>query len=194
MSNMFSGKKDKKIPQTLSECTRADDTVSNLHIWSERLENWGQVLFVILIIVGIISTISATIEMADVDEDLVFSTLIGSAASWSLYAFIEYCAYHVLALLISALASITQHTIITANVALFEATKDAKDSYATASSREDEGAENNQTKPKDEPFVWSFVNETTAVAAGENNIRCTNCRCIQFKGNTVCRQCGAKFI
>jgi len=123
MADMFTGKSEKQIPETLSECTSPDATASNLHDWSGKLENWGKILFVILIIIGIISTIVDTVNMADINEDMAFVTCITSAIIWALYAFIEYCAYHVLALLISALASITQNTIISANVALYEASQ-----------------------------------------------------------------------
>jgi hypothetical protein len=44
-----------------------------------------------------------------------------------------------------------------------------------------------------EKFVWNPVDETTAIAIGETNIKCTNCHHTQFKGNKVCSQCGAKF-
>ena len=127
MANMFSGKSEKQIPKTLSECTRPDATASNLHHWSEKLENWGQILFALIVVFGIIATIVETVNMVDINEDMAFATAITSAATWALYAFIEYCAYHVLALLISALASITQNTIISANVALYEASKNCTD-------------------------------------------------------------------
>ncbi len=121
MANMFSGKNDKQIPKTLGECTQQDATAANLHYWAERLESWGKILFWVLIIIGFFSTITDTLAAADVNEDMAFVTCISTAISWALYAFIEYCAYHVLALLISSLALITQNTIISANVALYEA-------------------------------------------------------------------------
>ena len=124
MNNMFSGRTEKPIPKNLSECIKPDATTTNLHLWAERLENWGKVLFIILIIVGIISTIADTIEVADsISEDAAVGTCISTAINWGLYAFIEYCVYHVLALLISALASITQNTVVSANVALYEASQ-----------------------------------------------------------------------
>ena len=123
MENMFSKKAKKSIPKNLNECTAPDSTVTNLHFWSERLENWGRIFFGILIIVGIISTIADTAMMAETSDDLVFPTLLTSAVKWGLYAFIEYCAYHALALLISALALITHNTMISANVALLESGK-----------------------------------------------------------------------
>ena len=123
MSNMFSNRTEKQIPQTLNDCVKADATVTNLHIWAERLESLGRYLFGALIVIGVISTIFDGIKTADIDEELVVGAMITSAISWALYAFIEYCAYHVLGLLVSALATITHHTVISANVALLEASQ-----------------------------------------------------------------------
>ncbi len=44
-----------------------------------------------------------------------------------------------------------------------------------------------------EPLVWEAVPETTAIVKGETNIECANCHRVQFKGNTTCVRCGAKF-
>ena len=132
MANMFSGKREKQIPRSLYECTQPDATASNLHLWSERLERWGKFLFWFLIVWGVISAIAASIhteiefygsynqytrERTTFDWDLFVLSLVETG----LYAFLEYCAYHVLALLVSALALITQNSIVSANVALYEA-------------------------------------------------------------------------
>ena len=34
----------------------------------------------------------------------------------------------------------------------------------------------------------------SAISMGEANIKCTNCGRVQFKGNKVCSQCGAKLV
>jgi hypothetical protein len=44
-----------------------------------------------------------------------------------------------------------------------------------------------------EVFTWHSIDATTAIAVGETNIKCTNCHRVQFKGNKICSQCGAKF-
>ena len=44
-----------------------------------------------------------------------------------------------------------------------------------------------------EIFTWHPVDTATATAVGETNIKCMNCHRLQFKGNKVCSQCGAKF-
>ena len=179
MANMFSGKSDKLIPKTLAECTQRDATVTNLHIWAERLESWGQILFVILIIIGIISTITDTVTMADIDEDMAFMTCITSAITWGIYAFIEYCAYHVLALLISALASITQNTIISANVALYEA---SGNTYAENSSQPTTSNSTTTAKP-----IHTLGVRSTLVA---DKWICAHCKTSNSTNYSQCKKCG----
>ena len=132
MANMFSGKSEKRIPRTLTECTQPDATASNLHLWAERLEKWGKILFWFLIAWGVINAVSTSIaeeiEYYGLHNDRISQTtsfdwnlFIVSLVQTGLSAFLEYCAYHVLALLVSALALITQNSIVSANVALYEA-------------------------------------------------------------------------
>ena len=132
MTNMFSNQAEKTIPSSLSECTRSNATADNLHLWSERLEAWGKVLFWILIVYGIVTTIfsSRILEGVILEEySLInYTLLITSIIETVLYSFLEYCAYHVLALLISSLALITQNAIISANVSLYQASKKCSDS------------------------------------------------------------------
>ena len=169
MANMFSGKTDKQIPKTLSDCTKRDYTVANLHSWAERLENWGKTLLVLLITTGIVSTIIEGISIADIDEDLVFITCLSSIMKWGFYAFVEYCLYHVLALLISALASITQNTIITANIALYEA------------------AENEGYKPTD-----SIPSATQAAASAARANTPSSNKIVAENGDIICPKCGTR--
>ena len=181
MSNMFSGKEQKQVPQSLSECTAQDKTATNLHIWAERLEKWGSILFGLLILVGIISTITQTIEVADINEDLAFSACITSLITWGLYAFIEYCAYHALALLVSALASITQNTIITANVALYEASKNEPKAAPV------------QSAPKFSAASFStdsFTPIPKGPAPTANTWVCKNCGTSNKKEYGQCKKCG----
>lgn len=170
MTNMFSNKTEKQIPKTLNDCVKADATVANLHTWAERLERWGKFLFWILIVIGVISTIFDTIDARDrgIDEELFVGVILTSAMSWALYAFIEYCAYHVLALLVSALASITQNTIISANVALLEASQHHKFT---------------ETTPV--PTANASVKKNT-----EPQKKCWACDTVQSAKNRICVKCG----
>ena len=123
MANMFSNKSKKQVPKTFGECIAPDATVSELHSWAESLENWGKTLFKLIIVYGIYSTIRILFTNSSDDEATLILALISSIITWSFYAFVEYIAYHVLALLVSALAYITHNSLISANIALYEASK-----------------------------------------------------------------------
>ncbi|MBR5223524.1 MAG: hypothetical protein IKV81_05120 [Clostridia bacterium] len=144
MANMFSGNQEKKIPKDFKDCYKTDSITKNLWLWCERLEKWGKILFWILIVIGVIDTIMAGINAHQLIEEIgaetveeireasaelgieiptVFEALVNNLLSWTLYSFLEYCAYHILALLIGSLASIVQHTKITANISLYNSAK-----------------------------------------------------------------------
>lgn len=116
---IFSDINEKRIPKTLNECTKPNYTVNELNLWAERVENWGRILLALLIIAGIALTIVEAVSFIDADEDMILPTVISSVIAWGIYAFLAYCAYHIISLLLHALADITHHTMISANVALF---------------------------------------------------------------------------
>ena len=127
MKNLFTGKFQKKVPKTLNDCIEPDGISKNLWNWAEKLENWGYLIFCCIIIYGILSTISTgvttyqTTSIVGEDEATlatVFSVLT-SIFTFGLYAFVEYCIYHAIALLIGALASIVQNTNIYTNLSLY---------------------------------------------------------------------------
>lgn len=196
MANMFSGKKDKHIPTSLAECTREDATVSNLHLWAERLETLGKVLFIILIVVGIIATIAEGITTAEYFEEMessvskyelaaagielpsVLDVVVSSILKWSLFAYLEYCIYHVMALTISALASITQNTMITANVALFGA---YQENAVPAASQ--------QAMPATTPTTASTPNKRFTPAP-PNMWTCRDCGTQNKVEHGQCKKCG----
>ena len=144
MANMFSGNQEKKIPKSFKDCYKADGITQNLWLWCERLEKWGKILFWILIVIGIVDTIiagnnahqlieqigaetveeirEASAEMS-IEIPTVFEAVVNNLLSWTLYSFLEYCAYHILALLVGSLATIVQHTKITANITLYNSAK-----------------------------------------------------------------------
>ncbi len=144
MANMFSGNQEKKIPKDFKECYKTDSITKNLWLWCERLEKWGKILFWILIIIGVTDTIIAGINAHELIEQIgaetveeireasaemgieiptVFEALVNNLLSWTLYSFLEFCAYHILALLVGSLATIVQHTKITANLSLYNSAK-----------------------------------------------------------------------
>ncbi len=128
MANMFSGKSKKQVPKTLDECVQPDRVSTNLWVWAERIEKIGVIVFVFLIVFGIINTISTGIttyrevDAIGIGDEAAVATVLAvftSLFSTALYAFIEFCAYHAIALLIGALASIVQNTNVSANLALY---------------------------------------------------------------------------
>lgn len=153
MANMFWNSSEKTIPKNLDECTQNSAVSNNLWSWAARIETWGKVLFWILVVVGLISSIADSIAFNEVtkhsyysgyytDEKttLAWDVFFTEILEWALYAFIEYCTYHVLALLIGALASLVQNTKISADVALFCASKDCADSLENAEAAADTSA------------------------------------------------------
>lgn len=118
--SIFSNKNSKPIPQTLNDCTKPESVVTTLYDWAVRLKTWGRYLFVALILIGIASTIIQIIPLIDGNEEMILPTLFSSIVIWTLSASIEYFVYHILSILITALASITYNTSVCANVALFE--------------------------------------------------------------------------
>ena len=141
MANMFSGNTKKRIPKSLKECYQTDNVTNNLWLWCERLEKWGLRICIFLAAIGIVTIIYNTIETVKFLDELgidyfeittgaaklgiksVPEVLLENLFLWSLYCFLEYCAYHALALLIGSLASIVQHTKITSDIALYTAAK-----------------------------------------------------------------------
>lgn len=134
MANMFSGNQEKKIPKNFEDCYKSDGITKNLGLWCERLEKLGSVLFWLIIISGIITAIASsfTVSVEEVTHGTYYTwtetetttnfdwdIFVVSIVETALYAFIEYCVYHVLALLIASLASIVQHTKISANISLY---------------------------------------------------------------------------
>lgn len=165
MKNMFSGNTRKAIPRSFNDCTKPDNVSTNLWAWCELLESWGKVFFWIIIIFGVFATINAAIETQNlidiigadnvaqirefyiemgVEIPSMTEAIINSLLQWALYAFLEHCAYHVLALLIGALATITQNTAITANVALYNAHTHVRAEKASAETTSPK-KENNET-------------------------------------------------
>lgn len=129
MLNMFSGNQEKEIPKTFEDCYKTDYVTKNLFGWADRIERWGFFLLILIIIFGIINTIFTgitTYQEVDVlgsSDDATISTILAvltSLFTCALYAFIEYCIFKAISLLINALASIVKNTRITAKVALYK--------------------------------------------------------------------------
>ena len=152
MSNMFSENAKKEIPKKLDECYKQDNVTLNLWKWSAWLEKWGKVALYGIIIIGLILSVAGAISTKEVtygtyytytktETDFNFLYFVTTIVSTVAYAIIEYVAYHILALLVGALADIVQHTRITADVALYNASKHEK--LEDINSKKDEDIKSN---------------------------------------------------
>ena len=127
---------NKKIPKNIEECIKQDLVSKNLWEWCKKLEKWGKILFWVLIIGGLFLSINSSIieeeiivsswvgETTEIRETFSFEIFIPLFLNSILYAFIEYWTYHIITMLIGALASIVQNTTINSNIALYNAAKD----------------------------------------------------------------------
>ena len=167
MNTMFTENLEKEIPKSLNDCYKTDNLTKNLWIWCERIEKVGIIFFRVLIVLGIIISIIGLINDMDYNEDQALPNLITTFTTWGIYAFIEYVSYHVIALLIGSLASIVQHTKITANVALYNCKKQFSDSLNVSKSPAIKKVSLNNTTKNDEPRN-NTIKKTHSI---QNNIR-----------------------
>lgn len=130
MANMFRETAKHKSPVSVEDSVKTDKVISELWSWCSGVETLGMILFVILIIIGIITSIIAGFEpdgtsyYGEVKYKFNFGTFFMNLVDAAICAFIEYCIYHVVALLIGSLASITQHTKATAKLLEYQLSKD----------------------------------------------------------------------
>ena len=121
MSNMFSESKHKKFPRSVRACMETDPVSSGLWDWAATVERYGKFLLVATIILGIILFLSALFSDERGQAGFAFKVILPVTVLVSIG---EYLSYHTIALLICALASITQNTAISANMALYSAKDD----------------------------------------------------------------------
>lgn len=221
MANMFSDHIKKQIPKYMNECLQPDPVSANLWMWSERLEKWGKILFWAIVVFGIITSITAAIVTEDIVSKIgynietktvtsfKFDLLFLSILEFGLYAFLEYCAYHALALLIGALASITQNTNISTNIALYKASKEedvpgivenvapqakpaSKSIFSDA--RQDSYSQvvlaNSNDNTAKTAAQRTAVPKATAIPATENMWTCKNCGTQNKSAHGQCKKCG----
>ena len=117
----------RKVPKSVSSCLEQDNLSQALWQWAQNLENWGRIVCLILVIIGGIMTIYTgtstydDLQYADNGGFLAFIAFVLAALQWGFYAFLEYCLYHALSLLLGALASIVQSNKITSDLAVYQA-------------------------------------------------------------------------
>lgn len=198
--------KERKIPKTLGECLEIDPLSKNLWGWAENLESFGKILLAIILVCGFVLVIYAGIA-ANEEYESVWGAVLSTGFTWILYAFIEYCVYHALSLLMSALATIVQNTTITANIAAYHANsvKDTHDSVQTPTEDSNkithlEASINNRAEVEPQHVEDRPENQTASeesVCIGKRpkeEFQCPKCKAYQRVDRDFCWKCGTKFI
>lgn len=141
-NNMFVEAAKYRPADSVDECLKTDPVSDNLWLWAQRLERWGKTLMILLLVWGIYEIISNVVQTAEYISFLedkhgvdweracavlgceipsLFDVAVDGILQWGFICFIEYCAYHALALFIGALASITHDSKVTARLAEYTA-------------------------------------------------------------------------
>ena len=160
----------KKIPKSLDECKQIDDVSANLWAWAERIDTIG---LVYSIIVALIAFIAILVNYG-------FSYFLLALLAAPIVFIVSYAGFFAVSLILAALASITQNTCVSANVALYEASIDHPD----------------QTTPQkaapsvafSAPKKVSFQTENSQVSSGK--WECKNCLTYNNAEHTHCKECG----
>ena len=208
MNIVTESKKQEKI-SSINDCLKPDSITDNLWVWAERLEKLGKILFWIIIISGFVIALSTSIVTTEVVEGVYypytdtettfsFGVFLTSVVQTALYAFIEYCAYHVLALLIGALANITQNTKATARLTEYVARKTLKEEETDRKGSPlfvhnepltqaaiHTQASNSKDVNKDNPPVSAEISNGEKI--------CPKCGQSQRSDRRVCWACGQQF-
>lgn len=102
---MFDGCAKELPPTTIEDCTRQDTVIINLWEWARRVEIYGKVLMIGIIIIGVLLSFTTS---NDYTGEFSMTSCVTNIVTYGIYAFVEYCTYHVIALLIGSLARIVQ--------------------------------------------------------------------------------------
>lgn len=177
---------EKRIPRNLKECCQTNEVSERLFRWSQKIEILGGIFCFILCLVGIIATIWQTyiaVEVTRIDEELIFITVVSSLCKWGLYAIVEYVVYTAVYMLIDALASIVHNTTVSAQVAVYSASKNYGETdeapntvQKTAKSKEQSGYSLSElAREKDDSQEFWY---------------CTECGSKNYGKNQFCKDCG----
>ena len=169
MKNMFTNQEYKTVPKSFYECYEPDPISTNLRKWSHRLENFGKIILFAIIVFGVISDFASAFVVNDytMKESFDIWIFLNAVITTLLYAFIEYCLYHTIALFVGSLGSIVQNTRISANIALFNSAKENAKPGNTNSN-------NTQSKSYEYADTW----------------RCKKCNGLNSEEDMFCVHCG----
>lgn len=126
---MFDDCANETTPETIEDCVNQDKVTTNLWNWARRLEIFGKILLALIIIGGILISFSdanTVAEVVDGEAEFQVKVFLVDMLTYVIYAFVEYCVYHVVALLIGSLARIVQSNRTVARLAELEARNKAR--------------------------------------------------------------------
>lgn len=118
-----------EVPKTLQECYQVDKNAKNIYDWAETIAGWGATFFYLIIFIGIIVAVMAGKSEINIDlysrynDDFSYLNFFSTLITWGIYAAIETILYKIIVLILSACASITQNTSVSARIALYNASK-----------------------------------------------------------------------
>ncbi len=175
MANIFSYHPHQSVPDSLSQCLKEDRTASDIRHWAEWIESIGQILVVLIGIIGSILTMIFFIGALLENVLGAIIILVVCTITFALICFAVYIGYHLPALIVGALASIVQSTIVSANVALFSASHE----YDQTQTPETTHPASTPTSPAPKPTNLPKTTSWVCSACGTSNDRlsqsCTNC-------------------
>lgn len=182
--SMFSEIQSEPVCTTVDECVQNDRLSNNLWTWAHRLETLGVVLFVFLLGYGIYAAVQgAMVEVVPYqwvgsETEFDFMVFLVGLIDWAIYAFIEYCLYHVVALLIGALAGIYQNTKATARLQEYQLRHLVMEGAVASESARSTETVPAQAAPSGSP-------------RGYGTVYCPRCGRSQSNAREKCYQCGA---
>lgn len=203
MSNMFTGKQNKKVPQSIADCIAPDTLSLNLWRWCQRVETFGFVMMAVVIFLGFTQSIQAASAVQELEtlygrdkqsfDILVF--LLGLLET-AVKAFVTYCAFHSVALLLGAISSIVQNTRINADLALLNSMSNPELPVTNC--------EDKEKKVTAETWVCknckavNSANSIFCTSCGENKEAnktpatwiCKKCKAVNSSNSVFCQSCG----
>lgn len=177
--SMFSQIKNEPTCTTVDECVQSDRLSNDLWTWAHRLEKLGMALFVLLLVYGIYAAAQGAmveeVHSWGVETEFDFMAFLVGLIDWAFYAFIEYCLYHVVALLIGALAGIYQNTKAAARLQEYQTRKG--EGVPAAGVRKAEG-------------TLAAGEKSSPEAKEDGRVTCPKCGTPQHAVREKCYNCG----
>ena len=113
---------EQKIPESLKDCTSIDNVALLIQKCAKMVENFGFVIFTLILIVWIMLSFVETKIIVGKNSDTTITFLL-CFLKWIIVALVEMLLYKVVYSLLIGKASIVQNTKVQATASLYIATK-----------------------------------------------------------------------